>query len=328
MNARIHQILTVFIFFTCSIVSVKGQEYPIYNQYYFNYYLVNPALAGANDCSYFMLTHKQQWIGINDAPYTTSMSYQTRFSGNIGLGTYVYNDNNGYSRQQGAQLTAAYHIPMSEGARYTKAVHRDRQLSFAVSAKFFNYGFDPNLYQEISTARFDQALQGVYKDNLMEFNANIGVYYTSYGFFTGLSFTNLAKMKMPSFDTNNEPTLPLNGFFLLGNEFDMKNDEALEPSLMYMFNTQGFMTLDINARYSRKVPRQKFSYWLQLTTELNMDKGNFQALSIKPILGMQFNKFHIGYAYGLDLNRLIRYNYGSHELMLGYTLCYTEKFCR
>jgi type IX secretion system PorP/SprF family membrane protein len=326
MNTRLLR-LYLFITLFSSFLTTHAQEYPIYNQYYFNYYLINPALAGVNDCSYFMLTHKQQWVGIEDAPYTTSMSYQTRFSGNIGMGVYVYNDNNGYSRQQGAQITAAYHIPLNSGARYTRAVRRDRQLSFAVSAKFFNYGFDPDVLSKLNTARYDQAMQDL-QENLQAFNANVGAYYTSYGFFTGLSFTNIAKMKMPSYDTDIEPWLPLNGFFQIGNEFDMKNDETLEPSLMYMFNTQGYMTADLNLKYARKVPRQGFSYWLQLTGRMNVDGGDFQALTAIPILGLQFGKFHFAYAYGIDLNRLIRYNYGTHELMLGYTMCYVEKFCR
>nr|MCR5297834.1 type IX secretion system membrane protein PorP/SprF [Paludibacteraceae bacterium] len=51
-------------------LAVQAQEYPVNNQYYFNYYLINPAVAGAAKCHYFMLTHKQQWMGIDDAPYT------------------------------------------------------------------------------------------------------------------------------------------------------------------------------------------------------------------------------------------------------------------
>ncbi len=328
MNARLLKSIFVCIFLAFSYAVLKAQEYPIYNQYYFNYFLVNPAIAGSNDCSYFMGTHKQQWLGIEDAPYTTSFSYQTRFSGNIGVGTYFFNDNNGYSKQQGAQISAAYHIPMASGARYTKAVRKDRQLSFAVSAKFFNYGFDSDLYQRIATARYDQALQDLSTMQSQAFNANVGVYYTSYGFFTGMSFTNLARMKMPSFDEALEPLLPLSGFFLLGNEFDMKNDETLEPSLMYKFTTNGTMALDVNARYSRNMPREQFSYWLQLTARMSMDPGNFQALTALPVLGFQFNKFHMAFAYGIDLNRIVRYNYGSLELMLGYTMCYVEKFCR
>ncbi|MBP5307193.1 MAG: type IX secretion system membrane protein PorP/SprF, partial [Paludibacteraceae bacterium] len=81
-----------FLAFTFSTVSLFAQEYPVNNQYYFNYYLVNPAVAGAAKCHYFMLTHKQQWMGIDDAPYTTSLSYQGRWRNSVGVGAYLYND--------------------------------------------------------------------------------------------------------------------------------------------------------------------------------------------------------------------------------------------
>jgi len=326
MTTLLHRIQLFIILLSLPLIGITGQEYPIYNQYHFNYYLVNPALAGANDCSYFMFTHKQQWVGMQDAPYTTSFSYQTRLKNNIGLGGYVYNDKNGYSTQQGAQLTAAYHIPLSDGARYSKGIHRERQLSFAVSCKYFNYGFSSDLYADVINKTGDPAIEGL--ASVMTLNANMGVYYTSYGFFTGLSFTNLAKMKMPSYNVNLEPILPLNGFYILGNEFEVSSDEILEPSILYKFNTIGEMALDINCRYDRKITKDKFSYWLQMTLRQNLDKGNYQALNLMPMLGFQFNKVHIAYAFDLDLNNLVRYNYGSHELMLGYTLCYTEKFCR
>ena len=84
--------------------TVHAQEFPIYNQYHFHGYLMNPALAGAAECSHFMLTHKQQWIGIKDAPMTTILSFQTRTQKRLGIGAYLFNDRNGYSYQQGAQV--------------------------------------------------------------------------------------------------------------------------------------------------------------------------------------------------------------------------------
>ena len=324
MNKRILPVIIFFVFVEIILITLKGQEYPIYNQYYFNYYLVNPALAGVNDCSYFMLTHEQQWVGMQDAPHTSSFSFQTRLKNNFGVGTYIFNDKNGYSTQQGAQLTVAYHIPLTPGERYTRSIHRDRQLSLAVSAKFFNYGFDSELYRVVTGS--DPAMQDL--SSVTAFNANVGSYYTSYGFFTGLSFTNLARIKMPSSDVDIEPILPLTGFYLLGNEFTVGKDQALEPSLMYMFDTKQNMAMDLNLRYSRDIAKEKYSYWVQLTFRQNLDKGNYQALTLKPMVGFQFNKVHLAYAYGVDLNKLVRFNYGTHELMLGYTLCYTEKFCR
>ncbi|MFA6780375.1 MAG: type IX secretion system membrane protein PorP/SprF, partial [Paludibacteraceae bacterium] len=74
-----------------------AQEEIVYDQYHFNYYLVNPAVAGAERCSHLMLTGKFQWVGMDDAPMTQSLSFRTRVLKNVGLGAYVYNDKNGYS---------------------------------------------------------------------------------------------------------------------------------------------------------------------------------------------------------------------------------------
>ncbi|MFA6780388.1 MAG: type IX secretion system membrane protein PorP/SprF, partial [Paludibacteraceae bacterium] len=79
------------------ITKANAQEEIVYDQYHFNYYLVNPAVAGAERCSHLMLTGKFQWVGMDDAPMTQSLSFRTRVLKNVGLGAYVYNDKNGYS---------------------------------------------------------------------------------------------------------------------------------------------------------------------------------------------------------------------------------------
>ncbi|MDR1679963.1 MAG: type IX secretion system membrane protein PorP/SprF [Prevotellaceae bacterium] len=319
---------------------LRAQEYPVYNQYYFNYYLVNPALAGANECSYFMLTHAQNWIGIEDAPYTTSLSFQTRLKNNFGIGAYFYNDKNGFSTQQGGQVTAAYHIDMTPGKRSTRSIRRDRQLSFAVSLKLFNYGFDDeigDIYH--NSGWYDPAMEDLGAATTI--NANFGAYFTSYGFFTGLSLTNLTKTKMASYDENSEPDLPITGNFIIGNEFQVTQSETLEPSLMYMFDANGSMAMDLNLRYAREASKDDFSWWAQLTLRQSINKGSYidkltladnkggyQVLTLKPMVGFQIDKFHIAYCFGANLNRMVRYSAGTHELMIGYTLCHTSKFCR
>lgn len=301
-----------------------AQENPIYNQYYFNYYLVNPALAGANDCHYFMLTHKQQWMGIKDAPMTTSFSYQGRLPHNVGLGVYFYNDMNGYSIHQAGQISVAYHIPLSDGYRYKKAVARDRQLSFAVSLKFFNYGFIADELKEVSAG--DMAMQDL--SSKFTINSNVGVYFTSYGFFTGLSMTNFLRTKMPAYSKDLEPNTAIAGYFNIGNAFTLSNLDVLEPSAMFKFDFDGHLGLDVSLRYDRDMPRHKnFSWWCQATYRQNFD-GPYQGIDILPMVGFQFNKFHIAAAYDIPINKLFRHSAGSLELMLGYTLCYTKRFCR
>ncbi|MBR4839419.1 MAG: PorP/SprF family type IX secretion system membrane protein, partial [Paludibacteraceae bacterium] len=121
--------------FSCTTFFLRAQDEIVYDQYHFNYYLVNPAVAGAERCSHLMLTGKFQWMGMDDAPMTQTLSFRTRVLKNVGLGAYVYNDRNGYSYRQGGQATFAYHIPLSENSGYfMKDRSIERQLSFGISA--------------------------------------------------------------------------------------------------------------------------------------------------------------------------------------------------
>lgn len=309
-------------------LAVQAQEYPVNNQYYFNYYLINPAVAGAAKCHYFMLTHKQQWMGIDDAPYTTSLSYQGRWRNSVGVGAYVYNDKNGYSRQQSAQVTFAYHIPMSNGSKYIHSVSYDRQLSFGLSAKGYLYGVDEDEFRNDVRAQMDRAMSDL--DDVQAFNVNLGVYYESYGFYTGLSVTNLFHMKMPHYDGNTEPHIPFTGYFFLGNEFHLNESEVLDPSLMVMADANSCATIDVGLKYGRSLRSggDDWAYWFGLTLRQNVDDGKYQALDLIPMGGFQYNKFHLGLAYDMTLNRLWRHNAGTLEVMLGYTLCHTSRFCR
>ncbi|MBR2260859.1 MAG: type IX secretion system membrane protein PorP/SprF, partial [Paludibacteraceae bacterium] len=48
--------------------AIYAQEEIVCDQYHFNYYLVNPAVAGAERCTHLMATGKFQWMGVEDHP--------------------------------------------------------------------------------------------------------------------------------------------------------------------------------------------------------------------------------------------------------------------
>ncbi|MBQ0030161.1 MAG: type IX secretion system membrane protein PorP/SprF, partial [Bacteroidales bacterium] len=81
----------------CCVSGLKAQDEIVYDQYQWNYYLVNPAVAGASRCSHILGTFKKQWVGQDDSPMIEMLSFRTRLLKNLGLGAYVYNDKNGYS---------------------------------------------------------------------------------------------------------------------------------------------------------------------------------------------------------------------------------------
>jgi len=315
-----------FFAFMCLATQVKSQEEIVYDQYYFNYYLVNPAVAGAEQCAHFMLTGKFQWIGIEDAPATQTLSFRTRMLKNVGIGAYLYNDKNGYSYRQGGQATFAYHIPLSENSGYfMKERSIDRQLSFGISAKVNHYNFSSVIFDPNSD---DPVIYNRGTDKGFYFNANVGTYFLWDNFFAGVSATNLVPTKMIEFGSA-EPVRPLIAFAFLGYDININESMTIEPSVLYLMDTYSNKKLDLNLKYMQTVPdNADFSYWLQASYRQGLDDGNAQALSLSPMGGIRYRGFHLAYAYTLGLTGINRHNSGSHEIMLGYTWCVTKHFCR
>ena len=299
----------------------QGQEYVIYNQYHFHYYLLNPALAGAAECTHFMLVHKQQWIGMKEAPYTTTLSFQTRTKSRVGIGAYLYNDRNGYSYQQGGQVSVSYHIPLSKGNRYTKSPTLDRQLSFAVSMKFFRYAIDDKVVEAASVNDVINEKHGFYP------NANFGIFYQDYKFFTGLSLSNLVPVEIAMFGER-EPKRPFSFFYQIGYAFGLGRTTSFEPSVVFKMDANTRKQVDLNVRFIQHRKDQDMSWWIGCAYKHNLDDGAGQSLVLLPNATIRLGKFRMGYGYNLDLNKLISHNYGTHELMLGYSFCHTTKFCR
>jgi len=306
----------------CMAFISKAQEYTIYNQYHFHYYLLNPALAGAEPCTHFMLTHKQQWIGLKDAPNTQILSFQTRTKANVGIGGYLFNDKNGYSYQQGGQLTAAYHIPMSRGNRYSRKQSLDRQLSFGVSVKFYRYQLDQDV---VDYANLDgeniQRKDGTYP------NANFGIFYQSYKFFTGVSVTNLVPVDIDMFGET-EPQRPFSTMLQMGYAFDGGRDLQLEPSVVFKMDENSRKQMDLAFRVIQHLDADDVSWWAGVIMKQNLDEGSGQSLVLLPNATVRIGKFRVGYAFNLDLNKMISQNYGTHEIMIGYSFCKARRFCR
>ncbi len=296
---------------------VKGQEQVIYDQYHFNYYLINPAVAGADKCSHFMLTTKSNWVGY-DGPQTQSLSFRTRLNSKpVGIGGYIFNDQTPNFQDVGAQLSFAYHIPMSNGARYMKNVELDRQLSFGVSAKIHQASYESHNTSDPADVSFSELVP----------NANIGVYYVDYGFFAGLSATNIIPFEMVNYGLQ-EPPAPLTVFFFTGYGFKVDQDAKVEPSVNFHATDEGNKQLELNLKYTTNNPVSNVGFWTQLSYRHNLDEGSGQPLSLIPMVGVRLNKFQLAYAFNLSLSEVVKYNYGTHELMLAYSFCIPREFCR
>jgi type IX secretion system PorP/SprF family membrane protein len=123
-----------------SFIALNGQQLPVYSQYLYNKFLINPAVAGSDGYTSLNLTAREQWVGMEGAPSTFSFSAQSRIlkknytnrygkakkvfhrpksDGKIGLGGYVFNDKSGLTQRTGFSATYAYHLWLQNNTQFS-----------------------------------------------------------------------------------------------------------------------------------------------------------------------------------------------------------------
>ena len=111
---------------------LQAQQLPQLTQYQFNDYVFNPAVAGSRQFFELRSGHRYQWVGIQDAPRTFTLSGTTPIGKNMGVGGYIFTDIVGPTRRTGVQFSYAYHLKLTE----------DLKLSLALSGGLLQFLID------------------------------------------------------------------------------------------------------------------------------------------------------------------------------------------
>lgn len=309
--------IALLLFFTSEVFS---QQLPLFSQYKNNAFLLNPSIAGHDGYTSVNLTARKQWMGFTDAPVTYSASYQTRIMkrsysiinrekkenrlkpgsrGRVGLGAYVFHDQNGLVSRTGTSFSYAYHIYM----------HRS-QLSFGLSGQIFQYKIDRDkliTYSELINNGPDPALEGDLRFVTFIPDASAGVYWTSPSFFLGFSASQLfqSKLKIGSKALGNLKLL--RHYYLMGG-YRFINDRSeidLEPSFLIKTTEQLIPQADISLKLY-----YKSDYWIGASYRSD------QAIAV--LFGLRADKLYLGYAHDFSLTSIGKYHFGSHEVFVSY----------
>jgi len=287
-----------------------AQQVPMYSQYMFNKFILNPAVAGSEGYTAYNLTSRVQWLGFKDAPITNALSAQTRLIkgrfairlsnrrlryiapeyGHVGIGVHVFDDRRGLLNQSGVQFTYAYH----------EKIELKEQLSFGITMSLTQFRVS---YEKMILYQPDRYLNSDRLSVLIP-DFNIGVYYTSEHMFLGLAASQLLQsaFRFGSFNEN-EFRLQRNYNIMGGYRFLLIPDLSIEPSFQFKTTDQLFYQFDAGFRlYYKK------DFW----GGLSYRTGSALIASI----GARYNNLYFGYAYDFSLNKLQTYSTGSHELMI------------
>lgn len=297
-----------------------AQQLPLYSQYLYNKFLINPAHAGSDGYTSLNITARKQWIGYTGAPRTYSLSWQTRIlkqsyklkknifnktvyrpktDGKVGFGGYVFSDKNGLIQKTGFQTSYSYHMWLHD---YT-------QLSLGLAFTGYHYVINA------SAINFDDPNEPWLNNNLRKGvfipDADFGVYLLNPRYDIGFSANQMfgAASKIGNKAYMNY-TMDRH-FYLFGSyNFNSGTKTIWQPSMLFKMSEQIRPQADFGFTY---IYDQSFWAGLSYRTSGALI-GNFRFKWIPS--HVMLTTMYFGYAFDFTLNKIQRVTYGTHEITL------------
>lgn len=288
-----------------------SQQLPLFSQYLYNKYLINPAVAGSDGYTSVSLTAREQWVGYYGAPRTFSFSWQTRIlkksfilkqtrvkrelyrpksDGKVGFGGYVFSDRNGLIQRTGFQVSYAYHT----------WVQRTTQLSFGLALTGYYYKIDEK------QINFENPSDPVLNDNLRRGifvpDVSFGVYLLNAKYCLGFSADQLsgASTKIGSSAYNNFRMS--RQYYLFGSyDFASGTSVVIQPSFLLKMSEQLKPQADIGATYI-----YNDGFWAGLAYRTSG--------ALIANIGVKYQNIYFGYAFDFTMQEIQRITYGTHEI--------------
>ena len=302
--------------FFISAFAVKGQELtiPQLSQYLAdNPFVMSPTYAGIGDHVKIRLNGLTQWVGIKDAPDTQSLAADMRIGEKSGIGTLLYNDSNGETKQRGARLSFAHHLTLD---RYD-----DEFLSFGLSYNFNQFRIDIQNFDDLDPSVTDYRAT-------TNHNFDVGMLYRYDKFYFSVNASNILDKDLSNFNPIYEPNRLRNYYVYTGYRYMKKRTSKVEvePSIFFqLFESDGRSVTDLNLKF-RFYDFEDYYYAGINYRFLNDQIGN--PLYIAPIAGLKKSNFYFGYSYQVILNELLGYSSGTHVVTLGVDLFQGISNCR
>lgn len=280
-------IIILFVFYVCECFAQHNNQY---SQYMLNGLAINPAYAGSNEVLNITLLHRNQWVGFNGAPKTTSFSSHSSLRNKrVNVGLYYISDVYGITKKNIINGVYAYRL-----------FFRKSSLSFGLLT-----GLDitTNHWEDIETTNNGDFVFTGQKNRLTKPLAGFGIYYKAENFYSGISSPSLLQFSKLSKNTF-RPFL-LNAGYLINYSEDLK----FKPSVLIKYINSSPLEMDFNIN----------SYYKEFGLGFSYRTNDAIVFILQYVINEQFSA---GYSYDITISKLRTYNKGSHELMLKYEFGY------
>ncbi|MFV0590682.1 MAG: type IX secretion system membrane protein PorP/SprF [Draconibacterium sp.] len=303
---KIKYIVIISLFVTFGH-SAFGQQDPLYSQYMFNIQAVNPAYAGTWESLGFTLLSRNQWVGVEKAPKTNTLTVQAPTKGErVGLGVSIINDKIGFVNRLALFGDYSYKIQVNENNTW---------LRMGLKAGFSNYLNNLEAYSLMDEN--DPAYQGVIEQRFMP-NFGVGLFLHNPKYYLGASVPKLIQHNVEN-SVNKNWTVNSDlrhWFFMGGYVFELSDALKFKPSFMTRMVKGAPFQADFNANFLLK---DRFWFGGSYRT------GNGFGVNLQWIIDQ---KLRLGYAIDYSNKGIYRNSLGIHELMISYELNFLKTVFR
>jgi type IX secretion system PorP/SprF family membrane protein len=298
----------IILFAAIALTLVSGkifaQQDPQFSHYMYNTVSVNPAYAGSREVLNITGLHRSQWIGLDGAPTTQTLSMNTPLRNKkMGIGFSVVNDRIGPINQ-----TFIY-------ADYSYSVKLSKTLKLAFGLKAGVNWFQPKISTLETIAANDPSFVNSTMESVVKPNVGAGIYLHSEKFYVGASAPRMLQNKFNLGTANTDTTAVKelrHMFFIAGYIWPVTSQLKLKPSVQVKVVQNAPVSIDGTVE---AIIRDKFS----------LGAGMRVGDSYYGMVGYQFtSQFKAGFAYDYSATRLQNVNNGTVELMLSYDFMFNN----
>lgn len=295
---RIYYLGIVLFLMFCFSLNINAQWDPQISQYWRIKSSFNPSFAAETDTLQASVLHRQQWVGIDNAPKTFIISgdMPLDFLGRRhGVGINVLTESIGLYKNStvGVQYV------------YKKRIKKKNMLNIGLQVGYTSVEFDGSKINEADQEDLKDLIQKV-ETQTRTVDGGFGISWIGPKYYIGASVSHLLE---PEFDIDENLTTYISRtyYFTGGYNFKLRNPlYELQPSILVKTDAVVFQC-DVTARV---VYNKIFNGGLSWRKD---DGFVF-------LLGMNILGFDAGYAYDLSTSDISKASSGSHEFFLRYVI--------
>lgn len=287
--------------FAFATLAAFAQEQAVYSQYHVFPVLINPGYTGFEDKHQFLVNARSSWTGFPGRPNTYTLMYNGPVGDKLALGGGLFSEKMGDISSTKLMLNYAFRFKIQ------KAV-----IGLGLSTEFLNRKADAGLLDNNLVDVNDATLESLV-DGQQIFDASVGVHMLyDERFFLSMALPNTVRTRLDEVVVDEVSSDKVGHYiFQLGYVLNMPNQNfKIVPSLTVrkLRNTPSQIDINVQGRF--------------------LEDKLIAGLTFRPstdgsavcLLGTRINQFSLFYSYDLSFSNFQRYNGGSHELSVAYSI--------